>query len=73
MRILLIIITLSFSGLVSSASIDDYLIQYQNLPCSGVELAIDDILKRYYHGTKAEKREYNKQLKALYQLKRVRC
>lgn len=73
MRILLIVFTLSFPCLVSSASVDDYLVRFQNLPCSGVELAIDDIHKRYYHGSKAEKREYNKQLKALYRLKQVRC
>lgn len=66
MRLLCIVLFCTFSLSAHSATVDDYRLQYKNLPCSGITTAMGDIrMKLKMVSSEKKKKDYYKRLYAL--------
>jgi hypothetical protein len=64
----ILLAALLFCFPLNAKTVDQYIKQYKNLPCSGLVTKIKDIDKKYSMGNKKKKKEYRKQKKALNKL-----
>ncbi|PSV43177.1 hypothetical protein [Photobacterium indicum] len=61
----ILLAALFFCFPLNAKTVDQYIKQYKNLPCSGLVTKMKDIDKKYSMGNKKQKKEYRKQKKAL--------
>ncbi|EAS44831.1 hypothetical protein C9J48_24100 [Photobacterium profundum] len=61
----ILLTALFFCFSLNAKTVDQYIKQYKNLPCSGLVTKIKDIDKKYSMGNKKKKKEYRKQKKSL--------